>query len=283
MATVLITGATDGIGRAAAVALAREGHALMLVGRSAERAEATREAVAAVAPDPARVQVLLADLGRMDEVRRLAAEVRDRTEHLDVLANNAGALFTSRRVTEDGLEATMALNHFAPFLLTAELLPLLRAAPGGAGARVITTASNAHANARMDLDDLQMERRWTPPGAYGTSKLANVLFTRALARRLEGSHVVAQCFHPGVVRTGFGKKDAWYVAAVWRGIGPFLRTPERGGRTLVHLATATEALEGPGRYWYDERPATPSARAQDDELADGLWARSAQLVGAPTG
>jgi NAD(P)-dependent dehydrogenase (short-subunit alcohol dehydrogenase family) len=284
MPTTLVTGATDGIGRAAAIALARAGHEILLVGRSAERAEAARRAVAAAAPDPARVHVLLADLSRMDEVRRLAAEVRARAGHLDVLANNAGALFTTRRVTPDGFEATMALNHLAPFLLTAELMPLLRAAPEGA--RVIATASNAHANAAIDLDDLQLERRWSPPGAYGTSKLANVLFTRALARRLEGTRVVAQCFHPGVVRTGFGKKDAWYVALVWRGIGPLLRSSERGARTLVHLATADEALAGPGRYWVDERPATASARARDDALADGLWERSAHLVGAssvPTG
>jgi retinol dehydrogenase 12 len=276
----LLTGATDGIGRAAAVALARRGHDVLIVGRDEARAEAARAEVQAVAGAGVRVEALLADLESLDEVRRLASEVRERTDRVDVLANNAGAIFTTRRLTVDGLEQTMALNHFAPLVLTLELLPLLQA--GGGPARIVNTASTLHARGRVDADDLDLERgRWLPPLAYGTAKLALMLSTRELARRLTGTGVVAHTFHPGVVRTGFGKKDARYLRTVWKTLGPALRTPERGARTLVFLATADEALTTSGGYWVDERPATPAPRALDDGLAARLWDASVDRVGVP--
>jgi retinol dehydrogenase 12 len=209
----------------------------------------------------------------MSEVRALAEEVRARYEHIDVLANNAGALFASRKDTSEGFEQTFALNHLAPFLLT----NLLRDRVDGG--RVVTTASDAHKSGLLDLDDLQSEKSYSAMRVYGTSKLCNILFTRELARRAPELH--ANCFHPGVVRTGFGKNDN----GIWKLLttigGPFFRSPQRGARSLVWLALSDEAQGLTGEYVQDERVLAPSAQAQDDTLAERLWERSAQLVGLP--
>ena len=270
MTFVLLTGATRGIGRAAAVELARRGASLGLVGRDAERVREVA-AEARAAGSGASVEEYVAELSSMDEVRRLASEVLERHERVDVLANNAGAMFSSRHVTVDGYEQTFALNHLAPFLLTHLLRERL------AGGRVVTTASDAHQQGRLDLDDLQSEKSFSAMRTYGTSKLCNILFTRELARRAPELH--ATCFHPGVVRTGFGKNDG----GIWKVLttlgGPFFRSPERGARSLVWLALSDEAAELTGVYVEDERLAEPSAQAQDDALAAGLWERSAELVG----
>jgi retinol dehydrogenase 12 len=275
---VLLTGATRGIGRAAAVELAGAGAEVALVGRDPERvAEVAREARAA--GGGAAVHEHVADLTLMADVRTLAAEVRARHERLDVLANNAGALFASRQLTAEGFERTFALNHLAPFLLTALLRDRL------AGGRVVTTASDAHKSGRLDLDDLQSERSYAAMRVYGTTKLCNILFTRELARRAPELH--ANCFHPGVVRTGFGKNEngIWKVLTTLG--GPFFRSPQRGARSLVWLALSPEGGQLDGEYVEDERLVVPSAAAQDDELARGLWERSAELVGlgaeAPAG
>jgi NAD(P)-dependent dehydrogenase (short-subunit alcohol dehydrogenase family) len=213
----------------------------------------------------------------MDEVRRLAAEVLERHPRVDVLVNNAGAMFTSRHVTPDGFERTFALNHLAPFLLTELLLGRLRES---APARVVTTASDAHTGGALDFDDLQSARgRFRPMRVYSTTKLCNVLFTRELARRLEGSGVTATCFHPGVVRTGFGKNDALRWRLALTAAGAFMRSPERGARTLVWLALSDEAAGLNGVYVQDEKVLTPSAAARDDGLAAELWRRSEELVG----
>jgi NAD(P)-dependent dehydrogenase (short-subunit alcohol dehydrogenase family) len=275
---VLLTGATRGIGRAAALELARRGAEVALVGRDRARVEDTaREARAA--GGGAAVHEHVADLERMDEVRRLAAEVLERHERIDVLANNAGAMFTARHVTADGYERTFALNHLAPFLLTELLLERLCAS---APARIVTTASDAHTGGALDFDDLQSERSFKPMGAYGTTKLCNILFTRELARRLEGTGVTATCFHPGLVRTGFGKTAV--NGALWRVAltvaAPFMRSPERGARSLVWLALSPEAAGLTGVYVQDEKVVTPSPAARDDTLAAGLWQRSEQLVPA---
>jgi NAD(P)-dependent dehydrogenase (short-subunit alcohol dehydrogenase family) len=270
MTFVLLTGATRGIGRAAAVELARRGASLGLVGRDAERVREVA-AEARAAGSGASVEEYVAELSSMDEVRRLASEVLERHERVDVLANNAGAMFSSRHVTVDGYEQTFALNHLAPFLLTHLLRERL------AGGRVVTTASDAHQQGRLDLDDLQSEKSFSAMRTYGTSKLCNILFTRELARRAPELH--ATCFHPGVVRTGFGKNDG----GIWKVLttlgGPFFRSPERGARSLVWLALSDEAAELTGVYVEDERLAEPSAQARDDALAAGLWERSAELVG----
>ena len=272
MTLVVLTGATRGIGRAAAIALAKQGAELVVVGRERERVDAVAREVQA-AGDGAPVHTHVADLALMASVRALAEELRDRHERIDVLANNAGALFASRKVTSEGLEQTFALNHLASFLLTNLLLDRLD------GGRVVTTASDAHTGGRLDLDDLQSEKSYAAMRVYGTSKLCNILFTRELAKR--APELRANCFHPGVVRTGFGKNDngIWKVLTTLG--APFFRSPERGARSLVWLATSEEGGRLTGEYVVDEKVAQPNAAAQDATLARELWERSAALVGLP--
>jgi NAD(P)-dependent dehydrogenase (short-subunit alcohol dehydrogenase family) len=272
MPTVILTGATRGIGRAAAIELAGRGAELGVVGRDTARVRATAEEARATGGG-APVHEHVADLERMDEVRGLAAELLEAYPRIDVLANNAGAMFTSRHLTPDGFERTFALNHLAPFLLTNLLLERLTAS----GARVVTTASDAHKGGLLDLDDLQSERgRFRPGRVYGTTKLCNILFTRELQRR--NPAIAANCFHPGVIRTGFGKNDGLLVRISLTVAGPFLRSPESGARTLVWLALDPGAGELRGQYLEKLRPVQPSAQAQDDQLAGELWERSTELL-----
>ena len=270
MTFVLLTGASRGIGRAAALELAAQGAELALVGRDAERVRSVAVAARAAGAG-APVHEHVADLTLMSEVRALAEQIRARHARIDVLANNAGALFASRRETSEGLERTFALNHLAPFLLTNLLLDRL------AGGRVVTTASDAHRGGLLDLDDLQSTRSYAAMRVYGTSKLCNILFTRELARRAPQLH--ANCFHPGVVRTGFGKNEN----GIWKLLttlgGPFLRSPQRGARSLVWLASSDQAATLTGAYVEDEKVVVPSLQARDDDLALGLWERSAELAG----
>src|SRR5271163_3376782 len=274
MTFVLLTGATRGIGQAAAVELAKEGTELALVGRDAERVQAVAREARAAGGGSAPVHEHVADLALMADVRTLAEEVRERYGQIDVLANNAGALFASRNLTTEGFEQTFALDHLAPFLLTNLLLDRL------AGGRVVTTASDAHKAGRLDLEDLQSEKSYAAMRVYGTAKLCNILFTRELAKRAPQLH--ANCFHPGVVRTGFGKNENGLLRALTTIGGPFLRSPRRGARSLVWLALSPEAATLNGAYVYDEKVAQPDAQAQDETLAEGLWERSAQLVGLPS-
>jgi NAD(P)-dependent dehydrogenase (short-subunit alcohol dehydrogenase family) len=269
---VVITGATRGIGRAAAIELAKRGAEVAVVGREPERVRSVAEEAQA-AGSGAPVHQHVADLALMSSVRTLADELRARYKRIDVLANNAGALFASRKETSEGFEQTFALNHLAPFLLTSLLRDRLT------GGRVVTTASDAHESGRLDLDDLQSQKSYSAMRVYGTSKLCNILFTRELARRAPELH--ANCFHPGTVRTGFGKNDngIWKILTTLG--GPFFRSPERGARSLVWLALSDEAASLTGEYIEDEKVATPSAQAQDHELARRLWDRSAELVGLP--
>ena len=270
MTLVVLTGATRGIGRAAALELALQGAELALVGREPERVrEVAREARATGGGAPVHEHV--ADLTSMAQVRALGEELQARFEHIDVLANNAGAMFASRGVTPEGFERTFALNQLAPLLLTSLLLPRL------AGGRVVTTASDAHKGGRLDLDDLQSERSYSAMRVYGTTKLCNILFTRELSRRAPELH--ATCFHPGVVRTGFGKNESGIWKVVTTVAGPFFRSPTRGARSLVWLALSEDASSLNGVYVEDEKIVAPSAHAQDDTLARQLWERSSELVG----
>jgi NAD(P)-dependent dehydrogenase (short-subunit alcohol dehydrogenase family) len=268
---VVITGATRGIGRAAAVQLARQGADVALVGREPERVRAVAEEAGSAGRGAVHQHV--ADLLLMAEVRRLADELSSTYSRIDVLANNAGALFATRQETAEGFERTFALNHLAPFLLTNLLRDRL------AGARVVTTASDAHQGGRLDLDDLQSERSYAAMRVYGTTKLCNILFTRELARRVPELH--ANCFHPGTVRTGFGKNENGIWKLVTTIAGPFFRSPERGARSLVWLAVSDDAGALNGEYVEDEKVVRPSEQARDDSLARRLWERSAELVGLP--
>jgi NAD(P)-dependent dehydrogenase (short-subunit alcohol dehydrogenase family) len=276
---VLITGATGGIGLAAAETLAARGARLAMVARSPVRAERAVARIQVACGGAASIDVLSADLASQASVRRLAAEVLDRYPRLDVVVNNAGAIFATRQLTEEGVEATWAVNHVAPWLLTTLLLDRLRES---APARIVTTASDAHRAARrIPLDDLGAERsyRWRGFARYGESKLANILFTVELARRLEGTGVTATCFHPGFVASGFNRNNGPLMNAVMTVVRPFARTPERGAETLVWLVDSPEVAGRSGGYYADRRPATPTAAAQDPVAARRLW----QVTEAQTG
>ena len=277
--TVLITGASSGIGRATAVGLARLGARVALVGR--RRARIDGAADEARAAGGGEVDVFVADLSAQAEVRRLAVEVLQRLPRIDVLINNVGGYWDSRRVTADGLEHTFAVNHLASFLLTDLLLDRLS---HSGPARVIMVASNAHATGRIDFDDLQGERAYSGSRAYDQSKLANVLFAYELARRLSATRdhdqVTANALHPGVVDTSFGAEDP---ALVQRLIVPLLRplmkTPEQGARTTIELASAPDLARVTGRYFADGKPKKSSRRSYDEAVADRLWEVSSALVG----
>ena len=270
----VVTGATSGIGKASAMALAQQGAQVVIVGRDRARTEATQEEVAAVSAGP-MPQVQIADLSSMAQVRALAERLGG-LDRIDVLINNAGFVASQRRVTEDGFEEVFAVNHLAPFLLTNLLLGKLKAS---APARVITVTSDAHTAARLDLDNLNLEHGWDSWRSYSNSKLANILFTRELARRLEGTGVTANCAHPGVVRTGFGR-DASPLMRIGLTIArPFLLSPERGAGTIVYLATSPDVAGATGGYYVKSQLREPSKAAQDEATAQRLWELSEELTG----
>ena len=272
---ILVTGATSGIGRMAARELAARGAHVILHGRDSERAEQTRRAIIERVPS-ASVDVMIADLASQAEVRRLAAEVRQRFPGLDVLVNNAGATFGRRLETVDGLEMTLALNHLAPFLLTNLLLDLLRR---NAPARVVTVASGAHQRSALDFDDLQNRRGYSGFRVYGQSKLCNLYFTYELARRLEGSGVTANALHPGFVATSFGRREGGLMGLLMPIAHRFAISPEEGARTIVYLAASPQVEGVSGRYFFQERPIASSAESYDAEAARRLWEASARLTG----
>ena len=278
--TVLITGANSGIGKAAATELARRGAHVVLTARDRPRGEVARDEIRRTSGNDA-VDLLLADFAVLDDVRRLAAEADQRLPRIDVLVNNAGLMLTERRETRDGYEATFQVNHLAPFLLTSLLLPKLVAS---APARVVTVASGAHKRGgALDFDDLQSERSYVPFAVYGRSKLANILFTRELARRTAGTGLTANCMHPGVVATGFAADgDTSGVFPVLMRIArPFMLTPEKGAETLVHLACAPDVERVTGGYFVRKQRQEPSRNALDDAAARRLWEVSVGMTGAP--
>jgi NAD(P)-dependent dehydrogenase (short-subunit alcohol dehydrogenase family) len=272
---VVITGATSGIGRIAAERLAAMGARLVLIARDRRRGEETLARLSALGPG-LRHSVHYGDLSRLAEMQRLGAAVAAAEPRIDVLINNAGAIFASRRVTEDGLERTFAVNHMAYFVLTHCLRERL---VGSAPARIVNTASGAHREHHLDFADLQMANGYRARTAYGRSKLANILFTRELARRLSGTGVTANCLHPGFVKTGLGQRDNGPFGLPMRLVMLFAGPPEPGAETIVYLASAPEVVEITGGYFYNRRPARPSAAAQDDEAARRLWEESARIAG----
>lgn len=273
--TALVTGATGGIGLATAVALAGLGARVGVVGRDEKRTAAAVQAVLAV-PGSGGADGFLADFSDQREVRALAAEVLAAYPRLDVLVNNAGGYWSDRHVSADGLEWTFAVNHLAPFLLTSLLEERLRES---APARIVTVASDAHRAGRIEFDDLQAERGYAGMRAYAQSKLANILFTRELARRLSGSGVAAYSVHPGTVRTGFAREDAGRLfGLVLRAGALLMKSPEQGAHTSVYAASSPELVGRTGEYLAKSRVAKPSARAQDDVAAARLWSVSEDLV-----
>jgi NAD(P)-dependent dehydrogenase (short-subunit alcohol dehydrogenase family) len=274
--TVLITGATGGIGRATAIGLAALGARVAITGRGLMRAEAAAVDIRDATGNP-DVNAFGADLSSQAEVRRLATEVLDAYPRLDVLVNNVGGFSATRHVTADGLEHTFALNHLAPFLVTNLLLERLKAS---APARVVTVSSGAQSMGTIDFEDLQGERRYDGQKAYNQSKLASVMFTYELARHLEGSGVTATVLHPGVVSTAFGAEDpSWVYKVIVPLVRPFMKSPQQGAATSIYLASSPK-LEGvTGVYFAKGRPQTSNKASYDEAAAAHLWQVSAGLVG----
>ena len=266
---IVLTGGTNGIGLAAAIELGRRGADLTLVARNPSRAAEAVRRISAVSkgsiPD-----VMLADLASQSSIRQLAAELLARYPRIQVLVNNAGAIYAQRQMTADGVELTWAVNHLAPFLLTNLVLDRMKTSRP---ARIVTTSSGAHEGARIPFDDLNAQRSWGGAGftRYGETKLANVLFTAELARRLEGTGVTANAFHPGFVATGFNRNNGVLMRLGMAISRPFARSPQKGAETLVWLVDSEEASDLNGVYVFDRRPVAPSSAAQDVEAARRLW------------
>jgi retinol dehydrogenase-14 len=273
---VLVTGGTGGIGKATATGLAALGARVGITGRDQGRAAAAAADIRAATRNHA-VDIFAADMSSQAEVRRLAAQVLGTYPRLDVLVNNVGGFWARRHVTADGLEHTFALNHLAPFLLTSLLLDRLTAT---APARIVTVSSGAHAQGRLDFDDLQGERNYSGQQAYSQSKLANVMFTYQLTRRLEGTGVTATAAHPGVVATSFGAEDhAAHWGIMIRVARPFMKTPSQGALTPVYLASSPEAEGVTGQYFANRKPRASSKASYDTVAAARLWQASAALTG----
>ncbi len=272
---IVITGATSGIGQVAAERLAGMGARMVLVARDKTRGESAMARLRKRAPGIGH-SIHYADLSRLSEMRRVAAEIAAAEPRIDVLVNNAGALFSSRHVTEDGLELTFALNHMAYFVLTHRLRErLLAAAP----ARVVNIASDAHRSARLDFHDLQSVTGYRGFTAYSRSKLCNILYTRELARRSAGTGITANCLHPGFVATRFGDQSGGLLSYGVRIAKLFAISPERGAETILYLASSSEGASLSGGYFHKCRPVTPSREARDDAAAKRLWVETARLAG----
>jgi len=273
--TCVMTGATSGIGLAASVELAARGARLVLVARNPARTDQAVRAIHARTAN-APIEIVRGDLARLAEVRDAAESILARCPEIHLLWNNAGVVKLRRELTADGFEAMFGVNHLAYFVMTSRLQGRLRATPG---ARIVSTASDAHRfGGALDFDDLQSERSFGTFKTYGRSKLCNILWTRELARRLDGSGVTANCFHPGAVATRLGQTDASWTRVFGKVIGLFMLTPEQGASTGVFLATAPEVANVSGRYFAKSREKKPAAYAQDDAAAKRLWDASEKLV-----
>jgi retinol dehydrogenase-14 len=273
--TALVTGGTGGIGKATALGLATMGAHVAITGRNAARAESAALEISAAAGG--EVDLFVADISSQAQVRRLAGEVLMTLPRVDVLVNNAGGFWNTPHVTTDGLERTFAVNHLAPYLLTNLLLDRLTAT---GVARVVTVASHAHEMGRIDFDDLQGERAYSGARAYNQSKLANLLFTYELARRLTGTSVTANALHPGVVSTAFGAEDPGRAQRLLVPfLRPFMKTPAQGAATSIHVASAADLERVTGRYFTDSKEKGSSKRSHDEAVAQRLWQVSADLVG----
>ena len=276
--TCLVTGATSGIGYETALGLSRSGARVGLVGRDAVRTQRSAASIREAVPDAA-VDVFVADLSSQAQVRRLAEDVRSAYDRLDLLVNNAGAIFDKSGKTVDGIERTWALDHLAYMLLTLELLDLVRAS---APARIVNVSSMAHMRGRIDFDDIDGARSYSALKAYSQAKLGNVLFTAALARRLAGTGVTVNSLHPGVVASGFAGGTGGWFGLGWKLIRPFLIAPSDGAATSLYLATSPDVENTSGSYFAKGKAVPASAAGRDEALQERVWALSLRQVGLPS-
>lgn len=271
---MVITGGTSGVGQVAAEKLAGMGARIVLVARSRNRGEATLSRLREIAPG-AKHGVYYGDLSRLSDLRRITEEISAAETRIDVLINNAGAMFAKRQTTEDGLERTFATNHLSYFALTNGLREkLIDSAPS----RIVNTSSHAHYRGAIDFDNLQYERDYKSFPAYSRSKLCNVLFTRVLARRLAGTGVTANSLHPGFVKTRFGNESGGGTARILRLMKLFAISPEKGAETIIYLASSNDAAKTTGLYFYECKAVEPSKLAQDDAAAERLWEYTDKLL-----
>jgi NAD(P)-dependent dehydrogenase (short-subunit alcohol dehydrogenase family) len=274
--TIVATGATSGIGEAAVLALAEMGARIVIIARDEARAKATMQKLEAKAPGLDH-RLHLADLSSMAETRKVGAAIAASEPRIDVLINNAGALFSNRRVTPESLELTFALNHMAYFVLTEALRDKLIAS---APARIVSTSSIAHERESLDFNDLQSANGYGGLKVYSRSKLANILFTRELAQRLAGTGVTANCLHPGVVKTRFGDSSGGLLGLLIPFLRLFFISPEQGAETIVYLASSPEVADTSGGYFVKRKLTEPSAAARDNTAAKRLWIESEKLASA---
>ena len=271
--TVVITGATSGIGEVAADRLGQKGARIVFVARDHERGQAALKHFQAIAGHDNHA-VHYADLSLVSEQKRVAELIAASEPEIDVLINNAGAMFSHRQMTSEGLEKTFALNHMSYFTMTNVLLPKLRS-----GGRIVSTASDAHKGNRLHFDDLQSEKSYSGFGVYGKSKLCNILFTRELATRLEGTGITANCLHPGFVATRFGDQSGGMMSGLIGIAKNFALTPEQGAQTIIYLASSPDVEGKSGGYYVKSHLAKPTREAQNDADAKRLWDISAKIAG----
>lgn len=271
----LVTGANSGLGKASATELARRGYHVVMLCRDEMRGQAAWQEIRE--RSRGEVTLMLADLGDLASIARYCEEFKSRFERLDILVNCAGVITLDRRETRDGLELQFGVNHIGHYLLTRNLLPVIKRTPE---ARIVVVSSGAHKMGKIDFDNLDLKRGYSVFRAYGRSKLCNVLFTKELARRLEGSGVIVNCMHPGAVATNIGvDRDTGFGKTVMRMLRPFFLTPEQASETVLYLACDEEVRNISGEYFYRRKPARISRLAADAALARKLWDVSEEIVG----
>jgi NAD(P)-dependent dehydrogenase (short-subunit alcohol dehydrogenase family) len=273
--TILVTGASSGIGEATAARLAAMGAHVVMVSRDRTRGERARDRIR-TAHAPASLDLLVADLSTIQAIRGLSEEFKSKYDRLDVLINNAAVMTSTRRVTRDGFEMQLFVNHLAYFVLTGMLLDALRKSAQG---RIVSVSSTAHSRGLVDFDDLQMEQHYRSYQQYANTKLMNIVFTYALARRLEGTPVTANCLHPGVIRTGLMRGVSPVLHLLWQSLGKFFKQPAEGAETPVYLAMSDEVDQVSGKYFRYCRPFGTSQSSYDQGLQDRLWQESERLTG----
>lgn len=270
----IITGATSGIGKAAALKIAAAGLTLGLIGRNKDKLAQTTQEIKTTNKN-AIIHTFQADLSSIKQIRVLAKAIHKQFDKIDILINNAGAIFLKREMTIDGYEKTFALNHLAYFLLTNELLPLLKKSPT---ARIINVSSTAHKSGRINVQDIMMEKQYNGFFAYANSKLANVLFTYELARRLANTNIRVNCLHPGVIATEFSKNNNGLIPFLVKAIKPFILTPEEGAKTTIYLALSEEVQNTTGKYFVKCKSVRSSSLSYNAQIGKKLWELSEQMI-----